>query len=198
MPDHRSTSPATIRALALFLAGLASGAAPAAAQYLGRGTKTAAEVQIADIAQLRDKFLALAEAFPADLYAWRPMEGVRSVADVMALIAAEGTLFHTMWAYDAPAWVADGGFGGELQRLGALDKAGLTEEIRRSFEHLLGVMDGLSEEDRARQVNFFGLTVDLGTAIILMATDMHEHLGQSIAYARMNRIVPPWSQADAP
>jgi hypothetical protein len=23
--------------------------------------------------------------------------------------------------------------------------------------------------------------------------DMHEHLGQSIAYARTNQIVPPWS-----
>ena len=24
--------------------------------------------------------------------------------------------------------------------------------------------------------------------------DMHEHLGQLIAYARMNQIVPPWSR----
>ena len=30
---------------------------------------------------------------------------------------------------------------------------------------------------------------------ILMATgDMHEHLGQLIAYARANQIVPPWSR----
>jgi hypothetical protein len=25
---------------------------------------------------------------------------------------------------------------------------------------------------------------------------MHEHLGQSIAYARMNGITPPWSKSD--
>ena len=24
--------------------------------------------------------------------------------------------------------------------------------------------------------------------------DLHEHLGQLIAYARMNQIVPPWSK----
>jgi hypothetical protein len=24
--------------------------------------------------------------------------------------------------------------------------------------------------------------------------DLHEHLGQMIAYARMNHIVPPWSK----
>jgi hypothetical protein len=27
-----------------------------------------------------------------------------------------------------------------------------------------------------------------------VAGDMHEHLGQMIAYARMNMIVPPWSK----
>jgi hypothetical protein len=26
-----------------------------------------------------------------------------------------------------------------------------------------------------------------------LALHMHEHLGQSIAYARMNTIVPPWT-----
>ena len=27
-----------------------------------------------------------------------------------------------------------------------------------------------------------------------MMNHLHEHLGQSIAYARMNGVVPPWSQ----
>jgi hypothetical protein len=30
--------------------------------------------------------------------------------------------------------------------------------------------------------------------MLFVAGDMHEHLGQLIAYARMNRIVPPWSR----
>lgn len=29
---------------------------------------------------------------------------------------------------------------------------------------------------------------------MLVGGDMHEHLGQLIAYARTNRIVPPWSR----
>ena len=62
--------------------------------------------------------------------------------------------------------------------------------------HYLKHAKGLSDEDRAREVGFFGLTTDLGTAVSLMANDMHEHLGQSIAYARMNQIVPPWSRPD--
>jgi hypothetical protein len=166
------------------------------AQYLGGGTKNAVETQIADLEQMRDKFLALAEAFPEDDYAWRPMEGVRSVHDVMALIAAEGTQFPTMWGFDAPEWVAEGGFGKELGRLAALSKDELIMEIERSFDHVIGIVKGLSDEDRAREVGFFGLTTDLGTAVSLMANDMHEHLGQSIAYARMNEIVPPWSRRE--
>jgi hypothetical protein len=123
------------------------------------------------------------------------MEGVRSVRDVLCLIAAEGVLFPTMWGYDAPAWVApEGGFGPEMARLGALSKAELIAEIERSFNHVAGLVEGMSDADRARQVDFFGRQVDLASAVALMANDMHEHLGQSIAYARMNHIVPPWSR----
>lgn len=79
--------------------------------------------------------------------------------------------------------------------------AGAVEQVRerligRSFDHVIGIVKGLSDDDRAREVNFFGLTTDLGTAVSLMANDMHEHLGQSIAYARMNEIVPPWSRGN--
>lgn len=167
--------------------------APAAAQYLGGGTRTGPEVQLADLEQLRDKFLALAEAFPAETYDWRPMEGVRSVRQVFALIAGEGVLFPTMWGFEAPSW-AEGDFNRENARLAALSRDELIAELERSFDHLVRLVGELSEEERARQVRFFGLTVDLTTALSLMGTDMHEHLGQAIAYARMNRIVPPWSR----
>lgn len=173
---------------------LGPGAACLDAQYLGGGTKDAAQVQIADLEAMRDKFIALAEAFPETMYDWRPMEGVRSPRDVFALIVAEGTLFPSMWNFPVPAWVAPGGIGPELNRVRGMSKAEITAELRRSFDHVLGLARGLSAEDRARQVNFFGLTVPLGTALTLMQTDMHEHLGQSIAYARMNKIVPPWSR----
>lgn len=193
MSPRRLTATA-IRSAAIAAATIAATAPATSAQYLGGGTKTAAETQIADLEQVRDKFLALAEAFPDSLYGWRPMEGVRSVRDVLVLIAAEGTLFPTMWDFPAPDWVADGGFQGELRRLGALSKDELIAELTRSFAYVLETLGGLTANERARQVNFFGLTVDLTTAATLMANDMHEHLGQSIAYARMNRIVPPWSR----
>jgi len=183
-----------LRGSMALVAILAVGAAPVEAQYLGGGTKSGAEVQIADLEQLRDKFLSLAKAFPEESYDWRPMEGVRSVRDVFVLIAAEGTLFPTMWGFEQPEWVADGGIGGETARLRALSRDELIAELERSFGHLVELVRPLTDEHRARQVDFFGLTTDLTSAITLMGTDMHEHLGQAIAYARMNRIVPPWSR----
>jgi hypothetical protein len=177
-------------ALALALAGSAD---RVSGQYLGGGTMTAAQAQVADLEQVRDKFVALAGAFPDSTYDWRPMEGVRSVRQVFTLVASEATLFPTMWSFEKPAW-ADASITGEQARVAALSREQTVTEIRRSFDHLLGLVRGLNEADRNRQVSFFGLNVDLGTAITLMATDMHEHLGQAIAYARMNRIVPPWSQ----
>jgi DinB superfamily len=164
------------------------------AQYLGGGTKTNAEVQIADLEDMRGKFVALADAFPEALYDWRPMDDVRSVRDVLALIIAEANLFPTMWSAPKPSWVAEGGFGSELQRVGALSKAETLTELQRALDHILDFSKNLSDMDRGRQVGFFGLTVDLTTALTLAQTDMHEHLGQAIAYARVNKIVPPWSR----
>lgn len=49
--------------------------------------------------------------------------------------------------------------------------------------------DRLGEE-----VELFGAKVPLARVLILAADHSHEHLGQLIAYARMNRVVPPWSK----
>ena len=46
-----------------------------------------------DLETLRTKFVALAEAFPQDKYTWRPMDGVRSVSEVLMLAALEGYTF---------------------------------------------------------------------------------------------------------
>lgn len=169
-------------------------ASPAQAQYLGGGTKTASEVQVADLEALRDKFVALAQAFPEEALDWRPMEGVRSPRDVFALITAEATLFPSMWKFPSPLWVAPGGITAEMSRVSKLSKPDMVSELRRAMDHVIGLSRGLSDADQERQVGFFGLTTDLGTALTLMQTDMHEHLGQMIAYARANRIVPPWSR----
>ena len=49
------------------------------------------------------------------------------------------------------------------------------------------------ENGMPQEIKFFGRPMTVETLIFTMANHMHEHLGQSIAYARVNGIVPPWS-----
>lgn len=147
---------------------------------------------VADLEQMRDKFLSLAEAFPEDTWDWAPMEGVRSVRDVMVLMVTEGHIFPGMWGA-APAMGAGDGFGGETARVAAMSRADVIQEMERSLNYMVESVRSLTAADRAAEASWFGTPTTGAGAVVHAVVDMHEHLGQSIAYARMNQIVPPWS-----
>ena len=162
--------------------------APAHAQ-----SRSLKEVQVADLRTMKDKFVGLAEAFPSDKYGWMPMEGVRSVKDVIILITTEGNRFPTQWGAPSPNGV-NSDRGDEKTRLQALSRIALTEELGRALDNVIGVVEGMDDATRMREIRFFGQEVRIEGAINMAAGDMHEHLGQLIAYARTNQIVPPWSR----
>src|SRR6266850_2309372 len=84
----------TIATLALVLVGLAASAPARAQEVMPKDSAAAVKASfIADLDTLRGKFVGLAEAFPQDKYTWRPMEGVRSVSEVLMLAAFEGYSF---------------------------------------------------------------------------------------------------------
>ena len=149
--------------------------------------------QVADFETMRDKFLALAEAFPEETWDWRPMEGVRSVHDVMALMVAEGYLFPSSWGASPAAGVEEG-FGDVMGRVGAMSKSETIAEMGKAFEHLIASSRNMSEAELNAEASWFGTTMSAAAVMSNAAGDMHEHLGQSIAYARTNEIVPPWSR----
>jgi len=157
--------------------------------------KTWKQVQVGDIEQMKDKFIGLAGAFDEDQYAWRPMEGVRSVADVLALAIAEANLFPTAWGAE-PGATAVGGFGPELEAKAALSKADMIEDLGASFDYLVGVVDGMDDAARMASSSFFGNEMPTHANVATAMADMHEHLGQLIAYARTNHVVPPWSMGN--
>jgi len=81
---------------------LAAAAGSAAAQAVPN-RESALEVRkrfVEDLDTLQSKFLALANAFPADKYAWRPGPGVRSVGEVFMHVASEYYVYAPM-AYGA-------------------------------------------------------------------------------------------------
>lgn len=165
--------------------GTVVGVQPAAAQSWH-------DVQVADIETMHGKFKGLAEAFDESQYDWRPMEGVRSVREVLGLAVAEAHLFPTGWGYDAPS-TSEPGFMAELERAGSLSREEMIRELDTSFAFLIEVVRDMPEAKRMEQGSYFGQPMPVHASIATAMADMHEHLGQLIAYARTNHVVPPWS-----
>lgn len=157
--------------------------------------QTLKDFHVADVENLRSKFAQLAMAFPEERYDWKPMEGTRSVRDVLVLVAAEANIFPAQWGLPAAEGAAKG-YQAESARVGELagTKALLIAELGRSFDHLSQSLAGMSDTVRAADGRTFGRDIKVDAGITLALSDLHEHLGQLIAYARINRIVPPWSR----
>jgi hypothetical protein len=149
----------------------------------------------ADVAELRSKFVGLAQACPEERYAWKPMDGTRRVGGVLGRAAGGGRAFPANWNQPAAQGAARG-YEVESARLDSLStsKAQLITELERAFDHLGRSLAGMSESARAADGKTWGRDMKVDAGITMALSDMHEHLGQLIAYARMNRIVPPWSR----
>jgi uncharacterized damage-inducible protein DinB len=143
------------------------------------------------IDQAQDKLLQLANAVPAEKYAWKPGEGVRSVGEVFNHVAAANYFFPTIWKSTVamPAGVDPRTFEKEMSG----DKAKTIDTLTKSFEHVRAAIAAASEADLNAKTNIFGHDATVRDAMLIVVTHAHEHLGQAIAYARSNGIVPPWS-----
>jgi hypothetical protein len=185
----------SLPALAL-MAGLAgSVTAPLAAQAVSNAAEFEAwrKVQKEDIDGLREKFMALAKAVPGNKLGWRPMEGARSFHDVFAHVAAEGNTETAMFGGSLPAGsLAD--FDAEEARLGKLSDDRLIAVMEKSLESLSATLAGLSLDKMNTSIIYYGQPTLPRIAATYTLNDLHEHLGQLVSYARMNRIVPPWSR----
>ena len=135
---------------------------------------------------LSDKFAGLARVM-AGKYDWKPAEGVRSVGDVFNLIVTEnGLLAATLTG-------AGGGQGGG-RAAPITDPEKLPEALKTSYSNVQKAIERLSDADLKAPVKLFGRDMTKEDAVRYLFGDQHEHLGQSIAYARSNAVVPPWSK----
>ena len=170
-------------------------AAPAARAQDVISKDSAAELKasvLGDLDTLRGKFVGLAEAFPQDKYTWRPMDGVRSVAEVLMLAAFEGYSF------------IPNSFGGKAASLGSreeaaklrelTDKAQVIDHLNKGFAHAKKELESLDAASLTGKRKVMGRDMSASQTALAIDGDLHEHLGQLIAYARMNKIVPPWSK----
>jgi uncharacterized damage-inducible protein DinB len=52
----------------------------------------------------------------------------------------------------------------------------------------------MPEEKLSETVELFGRTLNGEGVLVFILNHTSEHVGQSIAYARMNNMTPPWSE----
>jgi len=137
-----------------------------------------------DAGTLSDKFTGLARVM-SGRYDWKPAPGVRSVADVFNLIVKENGLL---------AGVLSGAPNTGAPPAPITDPEQVQEALRASYVSLQEAITGLSDNDLLTTVKLFGRDWKKHEAVSYILEDQHEHLGQSIAYARSNGVVPPWSK----
>ncbi len=184
MRSLRSMLPQT--ALAALLA--APLAAPLTAQAPTAGWR--AEF-LATMDGAADKYVRLAEAMPAEKFTWRPAAGVRSVSEVFLHVATANYGLAARLGAAAPAGVA-------VQALekSTTDKAEVVRHLRAAFAHFRAAVVAYPEDGAEKTINWFGPPqITIRHFLYFNADHNGEHLGQAIAYARMNGVVPPWSAA---
>ena len=147
---------------------------------------------IVDLDTLHAKIVALAIAIPEEKYSWRPMPNVRSISEVLMHVATE-------WYYWMPRSVggtepADFGPPRETtQKLEAISrKSEVLDQLAKSWAH--GRAQVASVDAATLTGKYKPWNVTLSHAAFNMSGDLHEHLGQLIAYARSVGVKPPWSK----
>lgn len=138
------------------------------------------------IEAIETKVVGLANEMSQEQYTWRPGEGVRSVSELNTHIASANFGLSGLFGAPAPVGAAP---GNDLT-----DKAEIVAALEASFAHLKGAVGGVSAADADTTMNMFGQEMTTRQALVTLTEHLSEHLGQGIAYARVNGVVPPWNQ----
>ncbi|MGQ0714410.1 MAG: DinB family protein [Gemmatimonadaceae bacterium] len=179
---------------ALIAAALGGAVSTVAAQGAASTTAAAAPTSgyraefLKEVSYFEGRFTQLAEAIPADKFTWRPAAGVRSVAEVLLHVAAANQGLPNFAGIKPPA-----GFSGQGYETSTTDKARIVAELKKSFEHMRTAAASMKDADADKAMKVFGMDMTGRSFSFFMARHLGEHLGQLIAYARVNGVIPPWS-----
>jgi len=141
---------------------------------------------LANFDDVQSKVMELAEAVPAKSYGWRPGKGVRSIGEVYMHVAGTNYYLSTFLGRTPPRDVPK-----DIEKI--TDKQRALVELKKSFDYIRDVVQSEKDADLDKPVNMYGKQTTRRGVLVTALTHLHEHLGQSIAYARMNGVVPPWS-----
>ncbi len=175
------------------IVGIAA-AAPAFGQGASEGaTSPFIKDFLGQVDFVEGRILALNQAMAAK-ESWRPAEDVRSVSETYLHIAFGNYILTKMMGFEPPAAA---NFSMDMKKWDAqaTDAAKINDILKASFDHVRAVAKKVTAEQMEKKVDLIGHEMSGRNVLITVLNHMHEHLGQSIAYARMNNVVPPWTAA---
>lgn len=171
-----------VSALMLALAATAAGPLPVQAQ----SSDLSADL-ITQLDDAANKLVQLAEAIPQEKYGWRPAEGVRSVSEVLMHVTGGNYYIPSFAGVEGPGVLPRGA------EKSITAKAEVIDHVKKSFEHVRSALRATSAADFDKPAKMFGRETTCRNVYLTTVMHAHEHLGQLIAYARSNGVVPPWS-----
>ena len=144
---------------------------------------------LAEVMIQEDKFTRLAEAIPADKYTWRPAPDVRSFAEVFLHVSAANYNLYKLVGTPPPTGI-------DLKGLeqSTTDKAKIVATVKDSFAHAKKAITAMQDAELEKSLDWFGGKNTQRGILLFIVRHAAEHLGQSIAYARVVGIVPPWTE----
>jgi uncharacterized damage-inducible protein DinB len=140
------------------------------------------------------RVMSLANAIPEAKYSWRPGPGVRSIGEVFIHIAAANRLLLVL----ASSNLSTENLGKAIAAQADAEKEPASKErimqmLKESFVAVRKTLEIATTASLARDADFFGTPTTQRAVLVTLNTHIGEHLGQAIAYARMNGITPPWN-----
>lgn len=136
------------------------------------------------------QLVALAEAIPAEKFAWRPAPGVRSTSEVLVHIAMANFYLLSVTGPKMPVDLTSV----DMEKT-VTAKAEVISWLKRSLDAVKSARAGLKLANLQRRVKVSGRDANVDGMYLRIIIHANEHMGQLVAYARMNGIVPPWSES---
>ncbi|HLX11334.1 MAG TPA: DinB family protein [Bacteroidota bacterium] len=143
-----------------------------------------------DLDEVEKKLTDLCNAMPDATLSWRPksdVDVVRSVSEVFAHVAGSNYFLLGLAGIKSPDGLAK-----DFEKT-YTKKAELVEQLHKSFAFMHDALKNTSDADMNKPAKWFGSETTVGGIFTNTSLHQHEHLGQAIAYARVNGVVPPWT-----
>jgi uncharacterized damage-inducible protein DinB len=134
------------------------------------------------------QLLALAEATPADKFAWRPAPGVRSTSEVYMHIAMANFYLLSVTGPKMPGDLKE-----DAEKT-VISKAEVINWLKRSLNAVKEAHLAAKPNDLERKVHIEDRDATVDGMYLRIIVHANEHMGQLVAYARMTGVVPPWSK----